>query len=466
MSALVLGVLLQAALASPSPVPPRYPLAVEGSRDFTAIEGPRLVDLDYTLTDSLSSLHRVFAAFQFGTSGFARAWFEGEDRGIEFENARLKVEFGGNQGSYRSALDYVGRRFKFKASALARSAATDGGVSLAGGLTRELAETMDVFVLGSGETKTRRFPSEPRILYQGTAGLAYQRAPAFDLSVAATWRRVHTQGDIEFSEAVARLESGGAVLGSQFGIEGEYADRRGRLSHRDLAARARLGVPLFPRLLLEGAGNARAELGGAYQEYGFGGALTFFGRRTRLARTGAAARSAAELARLTRQAGYFERVHFEPMLEAPQREMRRRAALLADPEGLLAEGARALHAAEVEDRTVPRLHAGWSTQWRAVEGVRETTITVSAGAPWPAALSFQADDSCARFLSLNLDYRRQVFASGFVSLTRSAGLVLDLNREIFLRASWSSVDGTPVDRLRGIGKYRVVEIRIGYSYGR
>ena len=472
MMSLALAAALQAAAAVPSEQtvatpPPVYPLVLSSPREFAEVGPAKLIDLSYSLEDGLSALHTFSAGVQFGGRAIARAWFKGDDRFVALETARLDASFGQIGGELQGGLAYTAARSRLDARTIFHpSESGDGGATVSAGWLRELRDDLDLKVRVSGETKSVRFPAEDRTQRAGLLRVFYQRSEKFEAELEGERRRVHTPGDLEFDETASRLRAAGTVRRGAYDLEARYVDRDGKYSVRNASFTVNAALPLSERLLFETADDVRHEIGGGVREYRASGAVSWFARRIRLARTGAAAKRAIDLARAAREDGYFERAGFDSLRETSHRDLRRRAALRGAVAARTAALARDLHEAEIDDRGVPLFGVSYEVTSRNLTGESSRSMGLNVSTPWPARFGFGRQDDATRFLRLDLLRRRTAYGVGLVGITKSAGLTLELNRELSLGASLTHADPTPIERVRGIGSYRIFSVGFDYAYGR
>ena len=470
MNALALALLLQATaepVASPQAQPPAYALGLLPPREFSGITGAKLIDFAYSLKDGLGALHTFKAGVQFGARAVARARLRGDDRTFEFENDRFRASFGQIGGEIAASVDRTGPRTRVETRFVFHPRRNgDGGVTVESHWTRNLSDRLDLTLGASGETKDVRFPGSDRSRRFGSLGLMYQKDERFDGEMEAGWRKLHTPGDLEFDETFGRIRAAGAVGRSQYDLEAVFVDRTGKYAVRNASYSAKAMIPLRPRLLLETAGDARQEFGGELREYRTGGAFTWFARRISLSRSETAAHRAIGAARAARANGYFERARFDLSTGVSHRDLRQRMSLRGEGDGDFERSARDLHEAEVNDRNVPLLGVSYEEASRKVTGESSRSLGINISAPWPARLSLAAREEVSAFLRLDLLRRRTMYGAGLVSVTKSAGLTLELNRELELRVSLAAADPTPAERLKGIGSYRILAIGVTHAYGR
>ena len=452
MSSWALAIWVMAQSAEP---PPAYPLPLP-EPDFVAPGRPfKLVDLQYELSDTFSTDHAFRARVKVRDRGFLGARFQGEERIVTWETQRLTVAAEGREGVYGASAGYRTRRFLVDAGA--ERITTPGARGWRLGQSLSLRLSPDFELLGGIAGDTRRTP----FLRTSSLGFLWQRGTRWE----AFGEYVHAR-ERTAAHADNTRDSGAVSLVAQWGpaeLSGgaRLDDVRGRFPRRQTETDAGLRLSLAPRLLLEGGARTRLERGTQLTHH-YDAALTWFGRRFHLPRTGAAAQRSLALARGATELGYNERRVFDDDSRRAQRERlslaRQRDALLEDVVGL--------YRAQVEERPLPLLGFELVDEANALEGTKTRIARLLVGVPWPLGWPWQAGGPEVPFLRLDLERERLFSGPRIPSITYTAALTLELNREMDLRVSWARIEPSPLDLIRGIGRRRTLTLSYVYAFGR
>jgi hypothetical protein len=437
------------------PPPPAYPLALP-EPDFVAPGRPfKLVDLQYELSDTLSTDHAFRARLKVRDRGFLGARFQGEERILSWQTQRLTLSAEGRQGAYAMAGGYRTRRFLLEAGAERITAPGAQGWRLGQSVSVRLSPDFELLGGIAGDTRLTPF------LRSSSLGFLWQRGMRWEASGEYVHARERTAAHADNTR-----DSGVVALVAQWGpaeLSGgaRLDDVRGRFPRRQTETDAGLRFSLAPRLLLEGGARTRLERGTRASHH-YDAALTWFGRRFHLPRTGAAAQRSLALARRATELGYNERRVFG---EDERRAQRERLSLAREREELLDDLA-GLYRAQVEERPLPLLGFELVDEADALEGTQTRIARVLIGVPWPLGWPWRAGAPEVPFLRLDLERERLLSGPRIPSVTYTATLTLELNREMDLRVSWARIEPSPLDLIRGIGRRRTFTLSYVYAFGR
>lgn len=462
---LLLGLLLQAGAAPEAPAPVAYPLGVLREPDLEAPGDPfHLTDLRYSLTDEGSTFHAFAARFRVKDWGYLGFESEGERRGLSAMTQRTLLRLDEEDGSWRLFSSYRAPFLLVESDVRQRTPAEGRGWIASGLLSGRLSPDVELIARYVGDTHPEpRAPElSDRFLRAASLGLLWQPGASFEAFAEASHSRVRTSGGLEFEQDEWLAWAGGALGAAE--LEGELGlqNGHGRFPRREWRALADARVPLFGRVLLEAGTTNRVESGGERVAHEYRGALTLFGRRVHLARTGPAALEDATLARHATALGYNER---RAVTDDERREQRERLALSSRRDELRGE-ALALYRAQVDERNVPLLGLEASSGSDALLGVDTRRYGLLVGVPWPPAWPWTEDERTAAFLELRLSRQRDVYSAGYVARTLALSLDAHLNREMSVAVRWSRPDPTPLDIVRAVARPRTFEIAYVYAYGR
>ncbi len=469
LRALALCLALQAsARGDETPTPPtaesesrppavRYPFRLS-EPDFLAPGEPfKLVDLRYGFTDTFSTTHAFAARVRVQDWGYLGAELVGERRALTVEANRIFLAAEANDGEYDFLGRYRARRFLVSANAHQRPPENGGDWLLIPGLSVRLTRDFELLGELTGETG-----SEGRFFHSGVAGFLWQRGVRFQLGGEYAHSRETTEegsesvrdaGSLRFVAQLGPLELSGGTL---------YEDIDGRFPRQEAEGALAMRLSLSPRLLLEGGGRTRFERHGNERGREYRGALTWFARRFYLPRSGPGAEPTLVLARRATEMGYNERRVFG---EDERRAQRERLSLTPRRDELRDDMV-GLYRAEVEERAVPTLGIEYFEVDDPLSGFTSRTGRVGLGVPWPPAWPRHHDESSAPFLRLDLEREARLSGKDYEAIRYGAALTVSLNREMDLVLRWSRADPTPLDLIRGIGRYRTIEMSYVYAFGR
>lgn len=448
-----------AAVADPPTEAVDYPLGPLPYPDLAAPGEPfKLVDLSYDASDTDHTTQAFGARLKVEDWGYFAASFEGERREATWTTQRLDLSLAGESGVYDLSGRYRARWFILEAAARNRSASESGGWLVRPSLSVRLSPDFELLGSASGDT------GRPygRLLQAASLGFLWQRGVGFEAAGGYTRSHAGTSAGFENTEDLWDLTVLGQVGRAELTGEASWLDVAGRFPRRDVEATAGARVQLASRLLAEGGAHLRFEQGASLQAHEYRGALTWFGRRYYLPRTGEAARRELALAREATRMGYNERRVYAQEELRTQRERlslsRRRDELGGDVDGL--------YRAQVAERPVPLLGVEWLDAADAIPGVATTTAAVFVGMPWPPAWPWQANEAAVPFLRLDLRRERQTSGPDFAAITYAVSLSAALNRYMDLVLSWRRSDPTALDVIQGIGQRRTIELAYVYAFGR
>jgi hypothetical protein len=435
-----------------------YPLGRFSVPDFAAPGTPfKLVDLDYRVSDTFSTTQAFAARVRVLDRGFLGAEFEGERRALTLETQRLVVSAGGREQGYDFFASYRARRFMVSADAERDTASGSKGWLLSPSVSIRLGS--DFELLGALNGDTRR-PYE-RFLRTASLGFLWQRAAWLEASGEYVHAREAADGHFENTRNTASLSLVAQLGPSEVTAAARLDDTKGRFprTETDLALADRWS--LAPRLLLEGQARLLLERS-RERSHDYRAALTWFGRRFTLPRSGASGQRSLALARRATEMGYNERRVFD---ETERRHQRERLALAPRREELRGEMTE-LYRAQVRERPVPVLGVEVLDSSNALDGSKSRITRVLIGMPWPPAWPWQARENSVPFLRLDLERERQLSGLSYETLSHGASLAVALSREMDLVLSWRLTGATPLDLIRGIGERRTIELSYVYAFGR
>ena len=481
MTALVLAVLLTCQASGP-PAPAEPPQTEEASSDqegpsdleaVESLEYPlgrltvpdfaapgdlfKLVDLDYNVSDTFSTTQAFAARVRFRDWGYLGAEFEGERRDLILETQRFVFAAGGREHRYDFFGRYRARRFIITADTQRLTSSGAEGWLVSPSLSVRLGS--DLELLGSLTGDSRR-PYE-RFLRAASLGFLWQRGAWLEATGEYVHAREGTDGGFENIRDTASLSVIAQLGPTEVTAAARIDDTEGRFprTETDLAFGDRWS--LAPRLLLEGQARILLERS-RERAHDYRAALTWFGRRFTLPRSGPSAQRSVALARRATEMGYNERRVFD---DSERRHQRERLSLSRRREELGGEMAD-LYRAQVRERPVPLLGLELLDSGNAVDGSESRIARALIGMPWPPAWPWRAGENSVPFLRLDLERERQLSGLSFENLSYGASLSLSLSREMDLVLSWRRTGATPLDLIRGIGDRRTIGLAYVYAYGR
>jgi hypothetical protein len=418
----------------------------------------RLVDLRYGFSDTFATTHAFAARALVLGRFYLGAELEGERRSLTFSTDRLVLAAQGTDSAYDFFGSYRSRRVIVSATARRGAPAEGKDWRLNPALALRLSPDLELLA----EATTDGSRPSGRLLRATGGGFLWQRGARFEAEgryehaheeTAARSENVRDTATLRLVAQAGRVELSGRGL---------LEDVDGRFPRRESGGALGARVPLAPRLLLEGAAEARFGRGVGERFHLYGGALTWFARRFYLPRLGPAAERSVALARRANELGSNERRVFDDDSRRQQRERlflsRRRAELQDDLLGL--------YRAQVDERPVPTLLFGFEDSDDTLSGFKTRTVSAAVGVPWPLAWPWARDEAAVPFLRLDLERERKRSGAAFEAIRYGASLTLSLNREMDLVLGWSRADPTPLDLIRGIGQRQTVEAHYTYARGR
>jgi hypothetical protein len=450
-----------AAAAVPSPVEDvvEYPLGPMAIPDFSLPAEPfKLVDLRYRVSDTEHTTHAFAARVKVRHWGYLGASFEGERREIAWTSQRLELQASGEEGVYGFSGSFRAPRFILSAAAQTGGTAEESGWLLTPSLTVRLSRGLEVYGWALGNTRE----PDDRFLRAASLGFLWQRGVAFEAAgeIGRTYQVVEAGFENEHDWGV--LSAVGQAGGVEIAGEAWVEDVDGRFPRREEGGSAQARVRLAARLLAEGGARVHFEDAAGLRAHEYRGALTWFGRRLTLPRSGEAAPQSQHLARSATARGGNERIAFT---DRDRRAQRERLSLSRDAEDLR-EAVAALHLAQVAERNVPLLGLEILDGADDLPGVATREARAFVGVPWPPSWPWQANEAAVPFLRLDVSWRRQTSGFDFRADTWASALSVALNREMDLVLRWSRSDPTALDLIRGVGQRRTIELAYVYAFGR
>ncbi len=447
----------------------RYPLGPLSVPDFLAPGNPfTLTDLSYDLTDADGTRHTFAARVRFRDWGYLGAQAQGERRGLTLMTHRVSAAVFSENGSWDFSGGYRAHRFLVSADALLRGPG-DRTWLLAPSLSVLVTSELEIRAHMVGDTArpgrtTRPEPSGGRFVTDFGGGVLWQRGARFQAlgefdrsySLISTGDENRTDtGTLSLVAQVGPVELGGS---------GSLADVEGRFPRRDYDLALQARVPITERLLLEAGSHNVIERRAGELSHEYRGALTWFGRRFTLPRSGRVAERAVALARQAWQTGEYELPVFDDDAIRAQRE---RLSLSGRRTGYR-ERMTDLYRAQVAERPLPLLGIEASQRADSLSGETVRSAGLLLGLPWPPALPWRATESSVPFLRLDYQHEWHTNAAtiDFHSGVNSLSLTASLSRELDLVASWSRIQPSALDVIRGIGVHERFEASCVYARGR
>jgi hypothetical protein len=464
----LMGFLLDppAPASPPSPPPPpaaadlvEYPLGPMSLPDLALPGEPfKLVDLRYDVSDTDRTSHAFAARVKVRSHGYLGASFAGERREIGWASQRLELRAAGEDGVYGLFGSYRARRFIVSTGAETGGPSEGDGWLLRPALSVRLSPGLEVGAWAVGNTRK----PDDRFLRATAFGFLWQRGVGFEAAgeIGRTYEKV--EAGFENTRDRGALSLVGQVRGAELSGDAWVEDVDGRFPRREGGGSARARVPLAARLLVEGGALVRFERGAGLQAHEYRGALTWFGRRLTLPRSGDSAARARDLAHRATKRGDNERIAFT---EEDRRAQRERLSL-SRGRSELREDVAGLHRAQVEERNVPLLGLELVDAEDALPGTGTRAVHAFVGVPWPPAWPWHGNEAAVPFLRLDVSWQRQTSGLDFAAVTWASSLSLALNREMDLVLRWSRADPTALDVIRGVGRRRTIELAYVYAFGR
>jgi len=450
------------AVETQPPVPEEpitYALGVLSVPDFLAPGEPfKLVDLRYGFSDTFSTTQAFAARVRVKSWGYLGAEVEGERKGVTLTGPRLDLAASGENGACDLLARYRAPWLIVSTQARKRAPAGGGGWLLDPALSVRLSP--DLELIGGAQGDTSR--PDDRFFRSASLGFFWQRGTRFEAEGEYVHEYVSTDGRTENTRKSGTLSLVGQVRALELGGEAFFEDTAGRFPRQETGGSVQARLPLGARLLVEGGARARWEVGLNNRSREYRGAVTWFGRRFTLPRTGEAAERTLGLARRATEMGGNERRVFG---DDDRRAQRERLSLLARRDAL-ADDMAALYRAQVAERAVPLLGAEVLDGSDALTGVHSRKARLFVGVPWPPAWPWRASESAVPFLRFDLERGRETSGLGFKAITWGGSLTASLNREMDLVFRYRHIDPTALDLIRGIGKRRTIELSYVYAFGR
>lgn len=442
-----------------------YPLGRSFLPDFDAAGRPfKLVDLRYSVSDTNRTTHGFAARVRVRNWGFLAAAFEGERRGMTITTQRLELSAFGEDGVYDLSGSYRAPWLFLSTEARRRAPAEARGWLVRSSVSARVSADLEFTGWASGETRPlpRTTRVSDRFLRAAAVGFLWQRGGHFEAAGEVAFSRVRTTGGLEYKREGANVSMVAQMLGAEVGAGALVERSHGRFPRQESEGTVGARVPIGARLLVDGEARARFEHGASKRSHQYYGALTWFGRRFTLPRSGEAARQAVALARRGTAMGLNERRVFGGEEWRAQRE---RLSLSQRREELRDE-MNALYRAQVAERALPLLGVEVIDGADALPGVAAQTVRAFVGVPWPPAWPWRESEAAVPFLRLDLERRRERIGSGLEAIAHGVSLTTALNREMDLVLRWSRSDPTPLDMVRGLGEQRTIELSYVYAFGR
>ena len=372
-----------------------YPLGRLSVPDFAAPGKPfKLVDLGYRVSDTFSTAQSFEARVRVLDRGFLGAEFEGERRALTLETQRFVFSAGGQEHQYDLFGSYRARRLIVSADVERDTASGSKGWLLSPSVSVRLNSDLELMGALTGDT---RRPYE-RFLRTASLGFLWQRGAWLEASGEYVHAHEATDGRFENTRDTGFLSVVAQLGPSEVTAAARVDDTEGRFprTETDLALGDRLS--LAPRLLLEGEARVLLERS-RERSHDYRAALTWFGRRFTLPRSGPSGQRSLALARRATEMGYNERRVFD---ETERRHQRERLSLAPRREELRGEMTD-LYRAQVRERPIPLLGVEVLDSSDIVDGSKSRTARVLIGMPWPPAWPWRARESSVPFLRLDLE---------------------------------------------------------------
>ncbi|HXK09171.1 MAG TPA: hypothetical protein VMT70_05985 [Vicinamibacteria bacterium] len=440
----------------------RYPLGARPVPDFLAPGDPfTLTDLRYDLADQDGTQHSFAARARFKDWGYFGAEAEGERRGLTLMTHRLSAAVFSESGTWDFSGGYRAHRFVLSADALLRGP---------GDRTWQLAPTLSVLVTSGLELSGRLLADtakpgkEQRLVTDSGLGVHWQRGARLEVvgEVERSYSLIAT-GDENRTDRAA-LSAVAQIGPLELDGHGSVEDVEGRFPRRDYDLSVQARLPLTRRLVLEGGSENRLEkdVGELFHEYR--GALTWYGRRFTLPRSGRVAERAVALARHAWETGEYELAVFDDDAIRAQRE---RLSLAGWREGYRDDMA-ALYRAQVAERPLPLFGIEARQQADALTGESVRVASAFVGVPWPPTLPWRATERSVPFLQVGYDHEWHTTAPtiDYRSGADTLSLTASLSREMDFVVRWSRLQPTALDVIRGVGVHQRFEASCVYARGR
>jgi len=440
----------------------RYPLGALPVPDFLAPGEPfTLTDILYGLDDQDGTRHSFAARVRFKDWGYLGAETEGERRGLTLMTHRVNAAVFSENGTWDFSGGYRGHRFLLSADALLRGP---------GDRTWQLEPSLSVLLTSGLELRGRLIADtaqpgpDRRLVTDSGVGVLWQRGARLEMlgefersySTIATGDENQTdRGALSVVAQVGRVELDG---------QGSVQDVEGRFPRRDYDVAVQARVPITTRLLLEGGSENRIEKGAGELFHEYRGALTWYGRRFTLPRSGRVAERAVALARHAWETGEYELAAFDDDAIRAQRERLSLSGRRPD----YREDMTSLYRAQVAERPLPLFGLEGRQTADSVSGETVRVASVFFGVPWPPSLPWRARESSVPFLQVGYQHEWHTTASAidFRSGVDSMSVTTSLSREMDLVVQWSRIQPSALDVIRGVGVHQRFAASCVFARGR
>jgi hypothetical protein len=442
----------------PEPLP-RYPLGTLALPDFLQRGDPLLLtDLRYLGPQVEGDPNQWLLGVRWLNLGYLTFELADQQHGVAFRGHRLELAYSGDEGGNRFAASFRAARFMLSADARSNEGRRGRSWIYAPTLQLRLAPDVELYGWVQGDSGK----PHSRSLTEYGAGAVWQRGAWLEtnLEYVQAWSTT-TAGDQNRLDS-ARVSAVAQLARAELTASARVDETRGRFPRREADTALGLRLPLAARLVLEGNAFGRFDAHAGSLDHGYGGGLTWFGRRFTLPRAGRVAERSRALAREATAAGEYELRAFD---EGGLRAQRERLSLSRRSEELR-EAMEAAYRAQVEERALPLLGLRVRHRNDRLAGERSNGLGILVGMPWPPAWPWWHREGAVPFLELELDSDRITSASQFHSETRRASLTLSLSREMDVVATYTRAEPTARDVVLGRGVERRLVLSYVYARGR
>jgi hypothetical protein len=444
--------------AVPEPLP-RYPLGTLAFPDFLQRGEPLLfTDVRYIGPQVEGDPNQWLLGVRWLNLGYVSLELADKQHGVAFRGHRLGLAYSGDEGSNSFAASF--RTARVIASADARSNEGRRGHTWIYAPTLQFRLTSDVELYGWVQGDSAR--PHRRSLTEYGAGAVWQRGAWLETNLeyvqAYTTTAAGDPNRVDSARAAAVAQLAHAELTARARVE----ETRGRFPRREAETALGLRLPLSERLLLEGSADGLFDSHAGSLDHGYGGGLTWFGRRFTLPRAGRMAERSLALARAATAAGEYELRAFD---EEGLRAQRERLSLSRRAQEQR-EAMEAVYRAQIEERALPLLGLRVRHRNDRMGGERLNGLGLLVGMPWPPAWPWSHSERAVPFLKLELESERLTTASHFRSETHRASLTVVLNREMDVVATYTRAEPTARDVVLGRGLERRLVLSYVYARGR
>lgn len=440
---------------------PSYPLGPLSPRSLTEPGRPLvLTDLRYRLAHEAENVQAFSVRARVASWGFLGALVDDQRRGLSLQTQRLALGYFADPSFTNLQAGWRGSRLLLEVEAERRPPQDGHGWTIDGALGLRLAPDLEAFASLLADTDRRA--TLPRTVASQALGVLWQRGTRLDLTANLGRSEVRTQAGFDLETLRASAGAAGYAWASEAAAEVGFERTRGRTPRDEIFASASLRSVVGGRWLAEARSQNRWEPGVRWFDHEIGAGLSLHARRVRLPRAGEAATRTLGLARRAVALGYNERRVYDT---DGRRALRERLALSPRRAELAAE-LLALHRAQVDEREVPLVGVAGSERYEAVSGVRRRSLEAFLGVAWPPRWPWRHDEASVPFLVARYTRVAARFGNGFTSLTHSAALEAELNREMSLVLRWRRPGLTPLDVTLRTGGARSWEVEYVYALGR